>query len=545
MLKPDGLQRLNTNVLVIGSGIAGLRAAIAARQRDADVVLLSESPAGFRSNSAISRAVFATAGFRPDVGDSPEAHLEDIISGGRLLGDRRLITVMTEAISRQVDDLQEYGVSFISRAGKIRVGRAPGHSFPRHLSVIRNQGINITLPMRHYAAGIGVRFLEGVQVTRLLRDGNEIVGALGLDIHGRVYVIGAGATVLATGGAGRVYRRTNNAVGSTGDGYALAYDAGAVLHDMEFVQFYPTGWREDGSKMCFYEGLLPIGATIRNSPGEDIMVKHNMSDYMVVTRDKLARTIMMEIAAGRGINGNVVFDFSTVPEDKAQLLEETKRMSHASGMDSVQVSPTVHFFMGGIRIDEHTGVGIRCLYAAGEVCGGIHGANRLGGNAISETLVFGSIAGNRAAETAGKKSVAVPESDVITGINRLRELMPGNRRESLDHLWYSLRKVMWDKVGVIRDGACLEAALGEITSLREQLDTIEITDSRELYHAAKLTKSLTVAEMICRAAMMRTESRGAHYRSDHPEEDTLYWLKNIEISRRDDEMVLTAVPVAV
>ena len=541
MLKPDGLQRLNTNVLVIGSGIAGLRAAIAARQRDADVVLLSESPAGFRSNSAISRAVFATAGFRPDVGDSPEAHLEDIISGGRLLGDRRLITVMTEAIFRQVDDLQEYGVRFISRDGKIRVGRAPGHSFPRHLSVIKNQGINITRPMRQYAAGIGVRFLEGVQVTRLLRDGNEIVGALGLDIYGRVYIIGAGATVLATGGAGRVYRRTNNAVGSTGDGYALAYDAGAVLRDMEFVQFYPTGWREDGSKMCFYEGLLPIGATIRNSLGEDILVKHNLGDYTVVTRDKLARTIMMEIAAGRGINGNVVFDFSTVPGDKAQLLEEAKRMSNASGMDSVPVSPTVHFFMGGIRIDENTGVGIRGLYAAGEVCGGIHGANRLGGNAISETLVFGSIAGNRAATTAGKKSITVPESEIDAGVDSLRGLAAGSKQESLDYLWHSLRKMMWDKVGVIRDGPGLKKAFGEITSLREQLNTIELSDSRELYQAAKLTKALTVAEMICWAAMMRTESRGAHYRSDHPEEDTQHWLKNIEISQRNGEMVLTAV----
>jgi len=370
VLEPDSSQRLSTDVLVIGSGIAGLRAAIAARQCKAEVVLLSESPAGFRSNSAISRAVFATAGFRPDTGDSPEAHLEDIISGGRLLSDRRLVAVMTQAVSRQVDDLQEYGVNFVRVESKLHVGRAPGHSLPRHLSVIKNQGINITRPMRHYAAGTGIRFIEGVQVTRLLRDGNQIVGALGLDINGRIYIIAAGATVLATGGAGRIYRRTNNAVGSTGDGYALAYDAGAVLRDMEFVQFYPTGWGEDGNKMCFYEGLLPIGATIRNSPGEDVMVKHDLGDYTMVTRDKLARTIMKEIAEGRGIDGNLVFDFSTVPGDKTQLLQAVKRMSHITGQDSVPVSPTVHFLMGGIKIDESTGVGVRGLYAAGEVCGG-------------------------------------------------------------------------------------------------------------------------------------------------------------------------------
>ncbi len=545
MLEPDSSQRLSTGVLVIGSGIAGLRAAIAARQCKAEVVLLSESPAGFRSNSAISRAVFAAAGFRPDVEDSPEAHLEDIISGGRLLSDRRLVAAMTQAVSRQVDVLQEYGVNFERIENKLRVGRAPGHSLPRHLSVIKNQGINITRPMRHYAAGIGVRFIEGVQVTRLLRDGNQIAGALGLDMDGRVYVIAAGATVLATGGAGRIYRRTNNAAGSTGDGYALAYDVGAVLRDMEFVQFYPTGWGKDGRKMCFYEGLLPIGATIRNSRSEDIMVRHDLGDYTAVTRDKLARTIMKEIAAGCGIDDNLVFDFSTVPDDKSQLLQAVKQMSHATGLDSVPVSPTVHFMMGGIKTDESTGVGIDGLYAAGEVCGGIHGANRLGGNAISETLVFGEIAGNQAAAFAGKRSVTVPESDAVTGINNLKRLVPGSRTGSIEQLWPLLKKVMWERAGVIRDEAGLEAALGEITLLREQLELTSIPDSTGLYQAAKLTKALTVAEMICRAAVMRTESRGAHYRSDHPEEDTQHWLKNIEISRHDDKMTLAAVPVSV
>ncbi len=544
MLELETPQRTTADVLVIGSGAAGLRAAIAARKHDVDVVLLSESPVGFRSNSAISRAVFATAGVWPDAGDSPEAHLEDIISGGRLVGDRRLVAAMTHAIRQQVDDLQEFGVSFVRREGELRVGRAPGHSFPRHVSVVENRGINITRPMRQYAAGIGVRFLEGVRVTDLLRDGNRVVGVLGLDVRGQVSVIGAGSTVLATGGAGRAYLRTNNAVGSTGDGYALAYRVGAVLRDMEFVQFYPTGWRKDGSKMCFYEGLLPIGATIRNSLGEDILAKHGLSDFTLVTRDRLARAIMTEIAEGRDVDGNVIFDLTTVPEDRARALQAARRMSQAVGYEKVPVSPTVHFFMGGIRTNENAETGVGGLYAAGEVCGGIHGANRLGGNAISETLVFGEIAGNRAAAAvAGLQSVPVPDSEVNAGMERLRERGSGRRRESLDWLRQSLRQTMWDKVGVIRYGLKMEEALGEIAALREQLRLASLADYRDLYQAAKMANTLTVAEMVCRAALTRTESRGAHYRSDYPEEDNERWLKNIEISRGNGEMVLIPVPV--
>ena len=546
MLQLQTPQRIAADVLVIGSGAAGLRAAIAAREHDVNVVLLSESPGGFRSNSAISRAVFATAGVWRETGDSPEAHLQDIVSGGRLVSDRRLAAAMTGGIRQQVDDLERFGVRFERREGELRVGRAPGHSFPRHLSVAENRGINITRPMRQYAAGIGIRFLEGVLVTGLLRAGDRIAGALGLDLHGRVFVIGAGSTVLATGGAGRAYLRTNNASGTTGDGYALAYDVGAVLRDMEFVQFYPTAWGKDGGKMCFYEGLLPIGATIRNSLGEDVLVKHGLSDFTLATRDRLARTIMKEIAEGRGVDGCVIFDLTTVPEDRAQALQGVRRMSQSVALDRVPVAPTVHFFMGGIRIDENAETGVTGLYAAGEVCGGIHGANRLGGNAISETLVFGAIAGSRAAAAVARmRPVPVPETEVNAGVERLRELASGTRREDPEQLWQSLRQTMWDRVGVIRDGLKLQRALGEIGALREQLRIASLADHRALYQAAKLGAAVTAAEMICRAALMRAESRGAHYRSDHPDEDNESWLKNIEISRRNDEMVLKAVPVPV
>ncbi len=538
-------QRINTDVLVVGGGAAGLRAAIAARKYGLNVVLTSESPAGFRNNTAISKATFAATGIWKEPGDSPEVHLKDIIAAGRFINDQRLVATMTCAVKQQVYDLMEFGVNFRRRDGELLVGQAPGHTYRRHISAEAYRGINITRPMRQYAASIGIQFIEGILVTKLLRAEDTAVGVLGIDDKGQVFVVSAKSTILATGGAGKIYLRTNNAIGLTGDGYALAYEVGAVLRDMEFVQFYPTAWGKEGSKMCPYEWLLPIGATIRNSSGEDILKRHGIDNVASVTRDVLTRTIVEEIVDGRGIKGNVVFDFTTIPEEKAQRLYRSGLMSKEGNLGKIPVAPTVHFFMGGIKINESSETGINRLYAAGEACGGIHGANRLAGNAISETLVFGTIAGNQAAASAAKmEQIPTPRSEVTAEVERLKELASGSGQESLEQLGQSLKQTMWDKVGVIRDRQNLESAQKEILALREQLAAVSLTDHRQLPLAIKLGNMLTVSEMVCRAALMRTESRGAHYRTDYPEEDNEQWLKTIEISRESGEMVLKAVPVA-
>ena len=542
-MKLEAGQEIKTDVLVIGGGAAGLRAAIAAKKHNLSVILLSESPVGFRNNTAISRAVFAASGIRREPGDSPESHLEDIITGGRFINDRGLVRTLTQAVSQQVDDLAEFGVSFRQRDGELQVGLAPGHTHPRQVAIDGYRGINITRPMRRYAAEIGVRFIEGVVVARLLKAGDRVVGTLGIDDEGQLLVIGAKSTVLATGGGGRVYLRTNNAVGLTGDGYALAYEAGAVLRDMEFVQFYPTAYGEQGSKMCMYESFLPAGAVIRNSHDEDILERHRI-DVASATRDVLTRTIMEEIAGGRGVQGSVVFDFTTIPQDRVPALSRSNMTRRESRFENLPVAPTVHFFMGGIKINEKCETGIGGLYGAGEVCGGIHGANRLGGNAIGETLVFGTIAGGQAATSATKmQPVPAKKSEVRAGVERLKELASGTGKERLDEVEQSLRQTMWDKVGVIRDKQSLKDAQKEISALGEQLTRISLTDRRQLPRVVKVANMLTVADIICRAALMRTESRGAHYRSDCPGEDNQRWLKNVEIACQNGEMVLKAIPV--
>ena len=343
---------------------------------------------------------------------------------------------------------------------------------------------------------------------------------------------------------GEIYLRTSNAIGSTGDGYALAYEVGAVLRDMEFVQFYPTTSGKQGSKICLYEELLPVGASIRNALGEHILKRYGMNNVASVTRDILTRTIMKEIVDGRGVEGNVVFDFTAIPEEKVQELYRSGFMSKEGNLGKLPVAPTAHFSMGGIRINENSETGIDGLYAAGEVCGGVHGANRLSGNAISETLAFGTIAGNQAAASAAKmEQIPAPQSEVTAEVDRLKELASGTGRKSLEQLRQSLKQTMWDKVGVIRDRQNLEDAQKEILALREQLAAVSLTSHRQLPQAVKLANMLTVSEMVCRAALMRTESRGAHYRTDYPEEDDEQWLKTIEISCRSGKMVLMAITV--
>jgi fumarate reductase (CoM/CoB) subunit A len=531
---------IDTDVLVIGGGAAGLRAAIEARKSGVGVVLVSESPVGFRNNTAISKALFAAAGIGQERDDSPDLHLQDTVTAGRFLNDRRLVAAMVRGASRQVADLLEYGVVYQQSPAQAPAGQVYGHTYPRHVVAQAGRGINISRPMRRYASSLSIQFIEGLLITRLLQADGVVVGAVGIDSRGQVSIINAKSTVLATGGGGQVYLRTNNAVGMTGAGYVLAYEAGAVLRDMEFVQFYPTAWGKNGSKMCMYEWFLPRGAVLRNTLGEDILPRHGIENG-AITRDILARAIMEEIAGGRGIGGNVIFDFTTLPEEHAEALYGFGLLDESGYLERLPVAPTVHFFMGGVRINEDGETGVDGLYAAGEVCGGVHGANRIVGNALAEAFVFGAIAGSRAAARAsGMGRTPSPPDEVAAEVARLEGLAAGGGYGDPGQLMLALKRLMWDNVGVLRSRSGLEDALEKVLALRGPRPVTSTVDYRPI---VKLDDMLTVSEMICRAALTRTESRGAHYRTDFPAEDSERWLKTIEICRSGGEMLLRPVDI--
>jgi len=533
-------QTVNTDVLVIGGGAAGLKAAIEAKKHILNVVLLSESPVGFRNNTAISGGGFAASGIWKGP-DSPEVHFSDTITAGHLINDRRLVEIMMHRAAQQVYDLIQFGVNFEKQGEDLQIYHWPGHTYPRSI-VGERLGIGLTRPMREYATSIGIQFKEGILVTKLLQAGDMVVGALGIDNKGQVLVFNAKSIILATGGAGELYLNTDNAIGSTGDGYILAYEIGASLRDMDFVQFHPTALGEYGRRTWDYEDFVNKGATIKNSLGEDILEKYGIKELKLMTRDMLSRAMIIEITENRGIGDKLAVDFTGVPEEEFKRVYQLARSRHYP--EKVLVAPTAHFFMGGVKINGNCETEINGLYAAGEVCGGTHGANRLAGNASTETLVFGTIAGDRAAIRASKmKQIPAPDSEVAAEVDRLRDLVSHQGRENTNELRESLKQTMWHKAGIIRNEEGIADAQREILTLREQLRAVAPIDPRQLSQAIKLANMLTVSEMVCRSALTRTESRGAHYRTDYPKQDDAQWLKTIEVYCQRGEMELRVIPV--
>jgi len=541
-MKLETAQTIKTDVLVIGGGGAGLRAAIEAKKHGCDVLLVSESPVGFRNNTALSKATFIAGIKKP--GDSPELYIEDTLAGGRFLNDLKMVETVIRRAEPQVSDLIEFGVNFKKKGGELLIGQETGHRYPRLIFAGARRGIDLTMPLKDYAAKADIKFLEGVLVSRLLQNEGVVAGALAVNNKGQVLIFNAKSTILATGGLGELYQRHDNALGLTGDGYALAYELGLTLRDMEFVQFYPTTWGNHGSKLCPYEMYILEGATMWNSLGEDILKRRGIDNPVSVTRYRLMRIIMEEVAEGRGIEGGITFDFTTIPEKRKQELYRDGLLRKGEYPDKFQVAPAVHYFLGGLKINEEAETGISGLYAAGEVCGGMNGANRIGGNALVEMFVFGTIAGESAAARASKvKLTAVPQKEIKSGMESLTKFASGSGHGDIEELKQSLKRTMWEKVGVIRDEKNLEEAQKEIAAIREQLKSVSISDLEQLPHVVKLANMLTVSEMISRAASMRKESRGAHYRSDYPEEDNKQWLKIIQICRQKDNITLNFAPV--
>ncbi len=516
------VRAVDSDVLVLGSGGAGLRAAIEVNHRGLRAVLVSKAPAGMNNCTVV-----AGGGFRAAFeGMTPEEHMRDTIEVGKGLNDRRLVEVFTKEGPERIREMSGYGVEVRLHRTGASVGSIPNL-----------MGLGMTKPMVEYAQSKGVEFIDNVVVTKLLKSGDKVVGAVGYDVKKEEPIsFSSKAVVLATGGAGAIYKRTDCPVRTTGDGYSLGLHAGARLRDMEFVQFFPLALAEPGQPPYLIGGSITEEGRIINSLGEDIPQKYNLKARPLVlkSRDLLSRAVMTEIAQGGGVDGAVFIDAREV------FRKRTVKQIANTGVQGFlveklraaekpfRVAPVCHFCMGGLVIDEHGYTGVPGLYAAGEVVGGVHGANRHGGNALTDILVFGARAGAAAAEQAKAKrektaELAKPE------ISRYESIMNREQGYSPHDVMDRLRQVMWAKAGIIRDSASLAEAFEEVFDIKLRADRIVAKGGRDMLVALEAPMALESAEMIIRAAMERKESRGAHYRTDYPGEDPR-WLRPVYVS---------------
>jgi succinate dehydrogenase / fumarate reductase flavoprotein subunit len=590
---PTGHQAFDYDVLVIGAGGAGLRAAIEASAGGARVGLVCKSLLG-KAHTVMAEGGVAAALGNVDDRDNWRVHFADTMRGGQYINNWRMAELHAQEAPDRVRELEAWG-ALLDRTpdGRILQRNFGGHAYPRLAHVGDRTGLEMIRTLQDYGVHRGIAVHMECTITRLLLDGTHVVGAFGYERErGRFLLFRAGAVVLATGGIGRAFRITSNSWEYTGDGQALAYLAGAELIDMEFVQFHPTGmvWPPSVRGILVTEGVRGEGGVLRNRDGRRFMFddipplytnqtadneeegwRYTQGDKEarrppeLLTRDHVARCIVREIREGRGSpHGGVFLDIAWIKERLPSAADHIKRklpsMYHQfkqlADIDiteqPMEVGPTTHYAMGGIRVDADTQMStVPGLFAAGECAAGLHGANRLGGNSLSDLLVFGKRAGEHAARFAG--SAARPHIQAEQVQDAAREaLAPFERTGAADAgpfaIQHRLEDFMQDLVGIVRREEEMARALEAVADLAVRADAVAVQGNREYnpgWHTAlDLRNLLIVAEAVARAALTRRESRGAHFRDDYPDKSAEWGTRNLVIRRASDgSMAVTPSPI--
>ena len=570
------------DVLVIGAGGAGLRAAIEAAAGGVSVGLVCKSLLGKAHTVMAEGGVAASLG-NVDDRDNWRVHFSDTMRGGQYLNNWRMAELHAKEAPARVRELEAWGALFDRTPdGRILQRNFGGHRYPRLAHVGDRTGLEMIRTLQDHGIHQGIDVHMEVTVVTLLKDGDRVAGAFGYDRErGRFRLFRARAIVLATGGVGRAFRITSNSWEYTGDGHALAYQAGAELMDMEFVQFHPTGmvWPPGVRGILVTEGVRGEGGVLLNREGRRFMFDDIPANYReqtadtpeegwrytqgdrnarrppeLLTRDHVARCIMREVREGRGSpHGGVFLDIAWIREKLPHAAEVIRKklpsMYHQfkqlADIDitttPMEVGPTTHYMMGGVRVDGDTQMStVPGLFAAGEVAAGLHGANRLGGNSLSDLLVFGQRAGQHAAEFARAHPAGSPDPGEVDAWAR-RVLAPferGAAGEGPYQIQHELQDRMQDLVGIVRVEREMQEALDVIGRLTERAAAVGVTGNREYnpgWHTAlDLPNLLTVSEAIARAALERRESRGGHFRDDYPEKDPAYGTFNIVVRKAAD-----------
>lgn len=548
------------DVLVIGSGGAGLRAAIAASEAGAKTAVVSKSLLG-KAHTVMAEGGVAAALSHVDARDNWQAHFKDTMFGGKYVNDWRMAMLHAKESPEAVSELEAWGAVF-DRTEDGRILQRPfgGHSFPRLCHVGDRTGLEMIRTLQDRVVGLGIEVFMECTVTHLLTDGSAVSGAFGFwKSSGGLIVFSAKAVILATGGLGRIWRVTSNSWDCTADGQALAYDAGAELKDMEFVQFHPTGmvWPPGVKGLLVTEAVRGEGGILRNKLGERFMKRYDPKRMELSTRDLVARAINQEIKEGRGSeHGGVFLDISHKPAEtiKRKLPSMYEQFKEFADVDitrqPMEVGPTCHYTMGGVKVDPETQEStLRGLFAAGEAAAGLHGGNRLGGNSLSDLLVFGKRAGCAAADCAKRIKDFIPP-DVKKLKHFWAELKAPLERvagpaPSLIHK--ELQEMMEKHVGIIRHAAGLEESLESIKALEERRGLMRVEGGIAYnfgWHLGICLKfMLSVAEIIVRAALERKESRSAQTREDFPGMDAEWGKKSIVVKQVNGRPEITTEPL--
>jgi len=580
------------DVLVVGAGGAGLRAAIEASAAGVSVGLVCKSLLG-KAHTVMAEGGIAAALANVDDRDNWSVHFADTMRGGQYVNNWRMAELHAKEAPARVRELEAWGAMFDRTPdGRILQRNFGGHRYPRLAHVGDRTGLEMIRTLQDHGIHQGIDVHMECTITRLLKNDGRVVGAFGYERErGRFTLFRTRSLVLATGGVGRAYKITSNSWEYTGDGHALAYDAGAELVDMEFVQFHPTGmiWPPGVRGILVTEGVRGEGGVLKNKDGRRFMFDDIPANYRaqtaesedegwrytqgdksarrppeLLTRDHVSRCIVREIKEGRGSpHGGVYLDIawikSRMPNAAAHIKKKLPSMYHQFKQladiditeEPMEVGPTTHYIMGGIRVDADTQMSsLPGLFAAGECAAGINGANRLGGNSLSDLLVFGKRAGESAARFAREQRAASIDGGEIDEAARLavepfERSAPG---EGPYQVQYTLQETMQDLVGIVRNEAEMRRALACLSTLRERASRVGVGGHREYnpaWHAAlDLHNLLTVSEAITRSALERRESRGGHFREDYPDKDAAFETINVVVRKGpDDSMQVSRAPI--
>ena len=573
------------DVVVVGAGGAGLRAAIAAADYGSKVALVTKSLLG-KAHTVMAEGGVAAALGNVDKRDSWKVHFRDTIRGSKNLANWEMAKIHAEKSPERVRELERWGAVFDrTEEGKISQRNFGGHRYPRLAHVGDRTGLEIIRTLQDYAVhkeNIDV-FME-FTVTTLLKSENTVSGVLAYNrSSGNLKVFEAGAVILATGGIGKAYRVTSNSWEYTGDGHALSYLAGADLIDMEFVQFHPTGmvWPPSVKGTLVTEGVRGEGGILVNSEGERFMFDYipevfaaetakteeeadawlrgeegAMRPPELLTRDVVARAIMTEVKEGRGSpHGGAFLDIASRQSPdyiKRKLPSMYHQFKELATLDiteeRMEVGPTTHYMMGGVRVEASTAAStISGLFAAGEAAAGMHGANRLGGNSLSDLLVFGKIAGQSASNYAQENAHVSPHGDEIKrGINEALKPFESGTENPYD-IHAELQEVMEAHAGIVRTGEALEKGIQKLEKIRNRLPNLHAKGDRNYnpgWHLCLDLHNMVITSLaLAKAALERNESRGAHTRLDYPEYDEELGKVNIIIRPSPDGISVIKSPL--